>query len=89
MKAPPGIPVYAFIKRELKNQIESGELAEGARRAANHGVAERRRDVPGKRRDPLAPHRRPVRARPEAIPEGCLERKRAYVTMPYSRLIPI
>ena len=31
MKVPSGIPIYAFIKRELKNQIESGELAEGAR----------------------------------------------------------
>jgi len=31
MKIPPDIPIYAFIKRELKNQIESGELAEGAR----------------------------------------------------------
>ena len=27
MKIPPDIPIYAFIKRELKNQIESGELA--------------------------------------------------------------
>jgi len=31
MKIPPDIPIYAFIKRELKNQIESGELPEGAR----------------------------------------------------------
>lgn len=31
MPIPPDIPVYAYIKRELKNQIESGELAEGAR----------------------------------------------------------
>ena len=30
-KVPPDIPIYAFIKRELKNQIESGELPEGAR----------------------------------------------------------
>ncbi len=28
---PPDIPLYAFIKRELKSQIESGELPEGAR----------------------------------------------------------
>lgn len=28
---PSDIPAYAFIKRELKNQIESGELAEGDR----------------------------------------------------------
>ncbi|MBI5094764.1 MAG: GntR family transcriptional regulator [Candidatus Hydrogenedentes bacterium] len=27
----PDIPIYAQIKRELKNQIESGELEEGAR----------------------------------------------------------
>ncbi len=26
---PAGIPAYAFIKREIKNQIESGELVEG------------------------------------------------------------
>ena len=31
MKVPPDMPIYAFIKRELKNQIESGELPEGAR----------------------------------------------------------
>ncbi len=31
MKERPEIPIYAFIKRELKNQIESGDLAEGAR----------------------------------------------------------
>ena len=31
MELPPNIPIYAFIKRELKNQIESGELPEGAR----------------------------------------------------------
>ncbi|MBI5092981.1 MAG: GntR family transcriptional regulator [Candidatus Hydrogenedentes bacterium] len=31
MEVPPDIPMYAFIKRELKNQIESGELAEGVR----------------------------------------------------------
>lgn len=31
MEIPPGIAIYAFIKRELKNQIESGELPEGAR----------------------------------------------------------
>lgn len=31
MKERPDIPIYAFIKRELKNQIESGDLAEGAR----------------------------------------------------------
>lgn len=28
---PPDVPVYAFIKRELKNQIENGELREGDR----------------------------------------------------------
>lgn len=28
---PPDIPLYAFIKRELKSQIESGELPEGTR----------------------------------------------------------
>lgn len=28
---PPDMPVYAFIKRELKNRIENGELGEGAR----------------------------------------------------------
>ncbi|NIA15485.1 MAG: substrate-binding domain-containing protein, partial [Nitrospiraceae bacterium] len=28
---PPDIPVYVHIKRELKNQIESGELPEGSR----------------------------------------------------------
>ena len=28
---PADIPVYAYIKRELKIQIENGELAEGAR----------------------------------------------------------
>lgn len=28
---PSNIPLYAFIKRELKNQIESGELSEGSR----------------------------------------------------------
>jgi DNA-binding LacI/PurR family transcriptional regulator len=28
---PPEVPVYAFIKRELKNQIENGELTEGDR----------------------------------------------------------
>jgi DNA-binding LacI/PurR family transcriptional regulator len=28
---PPDIPLYAFIKRELKNKIESGELPEGER----------------------------------------------------------
>jgi GntR family transcriptional regulator, arabinose operon transcriptional repressor len=28
---PADMPVYAYIKRELKNQIESGELPEGAR----------------------------------------------------------
>jgi DNA-binding LacI/PurR family transcriptional regulator len=26
---PAGIPAYAFIKREIKNQIESGEITEG------------------------------------------------------------
>lgn len=31
MKIPPDIPVYAFIKRDLKTRIESGELPEGAR----------------------------------------------------------
>lgn len=31
MAIPPDIPVYAFIKRELKNAIESGELPEGSR----------------------------------------------------------
>ncbi|HOJ33814.1 MAG TPA: GntR family transcriptional regulator [Candidatus Hydrogenedentes bacterium] len=31
VELPPDIPVYAYIKRELKNQIESGELPEGAR----------------------------------------------------------
>lgn len=31
MDVPPDIPIFAFIKRELKNQIESGELSEGAR----------------------------------------------------------
>lgn len=31
MKVPPDMPIYAFIKRELKNQIESGDLPEGAR----------------------------------------------------------
>ncbi len=28
---PPDIPVYVYIKRVLKNQIENGELTEGAR----------------------------------------------------------
>ena len=28
---PPDTPAYVFIKRELKNQIENGELCEGAR----------------------------------------------------------
>ena len=28
---PPDVPAYVFIKRELKNQIENGELLEGAR----------------------------------------------------------
>lgn len=28
---PPGIPAYAFIKREIKNQVENGELGEGDR----------------------------------------------------------
>ncbi len=31
MNERPDMPIYAFIKRELKNQIESGELPEGAR----------------------------------------------------------
>jgi GntR family transcriptional regulator of arabinose operon len=31
MDIPQDIPLYAFIKRELKNRIESGELPEGAR----------------------------------------------------------
>jgi len=31
VQVPPDIPAYVFIKRELKNQIESGELAEGDR----------------------------------------------------------
>jgi DNA-binding LacI/PurR family transcriptional regulator len=31
MKVPPDMPIYEAIKRELKNQIESGELPEGAR----------------------------------------------------------
>lgn len=31
LKVPPNIPIYAFIKRELKNRIENGELEEGAR----------------------------------------------------------
>ncbi len=31
MNTPPDIPIYAFIKRELKNQIESGDLPEGTR----------------------------------------------------------
>lgn len=31
MKIPPDMPIYAFIKRDLKNQIEGGELPEGAR----------------------------------------------------------
>ena len=39
METPPEIPVYAFIKRELKNQIESGELPEGARLASEHELA--------------------------------------------------
>lgn len=30
-KVPPGIPLYAYIKRELKNRIENGDLPEGAR----------------------------------------------------------
>jgi len=39
METPREIPVYAFIKRELKNQIESGELAEGTRLASEHELA--------------------------------------------------
>jgi DNA-binding LacI/PurR family transcriptional regulator len=31
LRVPPNIPIYAFIKRELKNRIENGELEEGAR----------------------------------------------------------
>lgn len=31
MNIDPDIPIYAYIKRELKNQIESGELPVGAR----------------------------------------------------------
>jgi DNA-binding LacI/PurR family transcriptional regulator len=31
MQKPVGMPLYAYIKRELKNQIESGSLPEGAR----------------------------------------------------------
>lgn len=31
VQIPPDIPAYAYIKRELKTQIESGELREGAR----------------------------------------------------------
>ncbi len=31
VELPPDIPVYAYIKRELKNQIENGELPEGGR----------------------------------------------------------
>ena len=28
---PPDVPIYVYIKRELKNRIENGDLAEGAR----------------------------------------------------------
>lgn len=31
MNERPEMPIYAFIKRELKNQIENGDLPEGAR----------------------------------------------------------
>ncbi len=36
---PADIPAYAFIKRELKNQIESGELAEGDRLPSEFDLA--------------------------------------------------
>lgn len=39
MDIPPEIPVYAYIKRELKNQIESGELAEGDRVPSEYELA--------------------------------------------------
>jgi len=39
VKIPTDIPRYAFIKRELKNQIESGELPEGARVPSEHELA--------------------------------------------------
>ncbi len=41
MKIPADIPIYAFIKRELKNQIESGELPEGARVPSELELAKR------------------------------------------------
>lgn len=41
LSIPPDIPVYVYIKRELKNQIEAGELPEGARIPSEHELAKR------------------------------------------------